>query len=97
MLRHVVVRSDSLLLKLSEVLVIHKSLSDHVVVLVNMTEVSIASLRCPGSLCLGESGEVAVEVRVRVILNRELRGISPVILLRGLYEFSLWWGRLRFQ
>jgi hypothetical protein len=80
MLRHVVVRSDSLLLKLSEVLVIHKSLSDHVVALVNMTEVSIASLRCPGSLCLGESGEAAVEVRVRVILNGELRGISPVIL-----------------
>ena len=73
MLRHVVVRSDSLLLKLSEVLVIHKSLSDHVVALVNMTEVSIASLRCPGSLCLGESGEVAVEDRVRVILNGELR------------------------
>ena len=97
MLRHVVVRSDSVRLKLSEALVIHKSLSDHVVVLVNMAEVSIASLRVPGSLCLGESGEVAVEVRARAILNGELRGISPVILLRGLYEFSLWWGRLRFQ
>ena len=81
MLRHVVVLSDSALLKLSEAVVIHKPLSDHVVVLVNMAEVSIAPLRCPGSLCLGESGEVVVEVRVRVILKGELRGISPVILL----------------
>ena len=97
MLRHVVVRSDSVLLKLPEALVIHKSLSDHVVVPVNMAEVSIASLRFPGSLCLGESGEVDVEVRVCVMLNGELHGVSLVILLRGLYEFSLWWGRLRFQ
>ena len=67
MLRHVVVLSDNVRLKLSEAVVIQKPLSDHVVVLVNMAEVSIASLRCPGSLCLGESGEVAVEVRVRVI------------------------------
>ena len=66
MFRHVVVRSDIVRLKLSEALVIHKSLSDHVVVLVNMAEVSIASLRVPDSLCLGESGEVAMEVRVRV-------------------------------
>ena len=63
MLRHVVVRSDSVLLKLSEAFVIHKSLCDHVVVLVNIVEVSIASLRYPGSLCLGESGEVVVEWR----------------------------------
>ena len=97
MFRYVVVRSDSVLLKLSEVLVIHKSLSDHVAVLVNMAEVSIASLRVPGSLCLGESGEVVMKVRVCVILNGELYGASLVILLRGLYEFSLWWGRLRFQ
>ena len=97
MLRHVVVRSDSVRLKLSEALVIHKSLSDHVVVLVNMAEVSIASLRVPGSLCLGDSGEVAMEVRVCVILNGELYGVSLVILLRGLCEFSLRWGRLRFQ
>ena len=97
MLRHVVVRSDIVRLKLSEALVIHKSLSDHVVVLVNMVEVSIASLRVPGSLCLGESGEVAMEVRVCVNLNGELYGASQVILLRGVYEFSLWWGRLRFQ
>ena len=66
MFRHVVVRSDSVRLKLSEALATHKSLSDHVVVLVNMAEVSIASLRVPGSLCLGESGEVAIEVRVCV-------------------------------
>ena len=97
MLRHVVARSVSVLLKLSEAIVIHQSLSDHFVVLVNMVEVSIVSLRCPGSLCLVESGEVPVEVRARAILNGELRGISPVILLRGLYEFSLCRGRLRFQ
>ena len=97
MLRHVVVQSDSVRLKLSEALVIHNLLSDHVVVLVNMAEVSIASLRVPGSLCLGESGEVVMKVRVCVILNGELYGVSLFILMRGLYEFSLCWGRLRFQ
>ena len=91
MLRHVVVRSDSVLLKLSEAFVIHNSLSDHVVVLVNMAEVSIVSLRCPDSLCLVEAGTAAAEVHVRAILNEEFRGRLLVLFLRGLYELSLWW------
>ena len=80
MFRHVVARPDSVLLELSETIVIRLSLSEHFVVLVNMAEVSIVSLRCPDSLCLVEAGKVAAEVRVRAILNGELRGISPVIL-----------------
>ena len=86
-----------MLLELSEAVVILQSLSEHFVVLMSMAEVSIVSLRCPDSLCLVEAGKVAAEVRVRAILNEEFRGSLPVLFLRGLYELSLWWGRLRFQ